>query len=85
MMCRVSSGVIPPDRPSFDRDIRPLFRDSDVQEMLFVFDLASYDDVVEHGESIHDRLAEGSMPCDQEWPAGDVDLFRRWIDTGASP
>jgi hypothetical protein len=73
----VSAGA-----PSFERDIRPLFRDEDVDAMEFAFDLRSYDDVRENGEEIHERLADGSMPCDSEWPAADVERFRAWIDAG---
>jgi hypothetical protein len=70
------------DTPSFERDIRPLFRDEDVDAMEFAFDLRSHDDVRENAEEIHERLADGSMPCDREWPAADVDRFRAWIDAG---
>ena len=31
--------------PGFERDIRPLFRQEDVDAMSFAFDLASYEDV----------------------------------------
>ena len=67
---------------SFERDIRPLFRPTDVETMSFAFDLSSYDDVRDNAEAIYDRLADGSMPCDQEWPSRDVERFRRWIDDG---
>ena len=53
--------------------------------MEFVFDLRSYDDVRENAEEIYDRLADGSMPCDAEWPEERVQLFRSWIDSGMSP
>jgi hypothetical protein len=68
--------------PSFERDIRPLFRELDKEEMDYIFDLWSYDDVRAHAENILDRLADGSMPCDGEWPEEQIDLFRRWIDAG---
>ena len=68
---------------SFERDILPLFRAEDIESMSFAFDLASYDDVREHAEEIHARLADGSMPCDAPWPAEQVDLFHDWIDAGA--
>ena len=68
--------------PSFERDIRPLFRDEDVDAMEFAFDLRSYDDVRENAEDIHERLADGSMPCDAEWAPADVERFRAWIDAG---
>lgn len=68
--------------PSFERDIRPLFRELDREEMDYIFDLWSYDDVRAHAENILDRLSDGSMPCDGEWPEEQIDLFRRWIDAG---
>jgi hypothetical protein len=66
----------------FERDIRPLFRDGDVQAMSGAFNLASYDDVRANVEAIYGRLADGSMPCDGAWPADRVQLFRDWIDAG---
>ena len=71
--------------PGFERDIRPLFREGDVESMSFAFDLASYEDVHANAEAIYDRLADGSMPCDARWPAEQVDRFRQWIDAGSSP
>jgi hypothetical protein len=73
------------DAPSFAQDIRPLFRDSDVETMSFAFDLASYDDVREHGQDIYEHVAEGSMPCDEPWPPEDVERFKAWIDSGSPP
>jgi hypothetical protein len=67
---------------SFDRDIRPLFRDDDVESMEFAFDLRSYDDVSAHADEIYERLSDGSMPCDGEWPEDQVRRFRDWIDAG---
>jgi len=68
--------------PSFEREIRPPFRPTDIGSMSFAFDLASYDDVRQHAEDIYGRLADGSMPCDAPWPSEDVARFRRWIDGG---
>jgi hypothetical protein len=73
------------DAPSFERDIKPLFRDEDVESMDFAFDLRSYDDVRANAAEIHERLADGSMPCDGEWPADQVERFRAWIDAGLAP
>jgi hypothetical protein len=53
--------------------------------MSFAFDLSSYQDVRGSAEAIYRRLAEGSMPCDGEWPAEHVQRFRTWIDTGCAP
>jgi hypothetical protein len=70
---------------SFARDIRPLFRDRDVQSMQSSFDLASYEDVTANAEAIYGVLAAGQMPCDGAWADEDVQRFRSWLDTGALP
>jgi hypothetical protein len=67
---------------SFERDIRPLFREMDVESMSGHFDLSSYEDVSENAEAIHERLADGSMPCDGAWPAEDVERFAQWMAAG---
>jgi hypothetical protein len=69
---------------SFERDVRPLFRERDRGAMLGVakFDLWARDDVAEHSQAILQRLENGSMPCDQAWPDEHVALFRRWVDAG---
>jgi len=69
----------------FEKDIKPLFRERDRGSMRRSFDLWSYTDVVENGQAIEERLADGSMPCDGTWPAEQVDLFRRWLNGGAAP
>ena len=71
--------------PGFIRDILPLFRDDDIDSMSFAFDLTSYEDVRDNAELIHERLVDGSMPCDSEWPEEDVERFRAWIDGGTAP
>lgn len=70
---------------TYARDIRPLFRERDVSSMSSAFDLASYDDVRTNAESIYERLADGTMPCDGAWPTEDVQRFRKWIDDGFAP
>lgn len=69
----------------FEHDIKPLFRPEDQESMAWAFDLSSYDEVRDYAVTILDRLREGSMPCDGEWPAEDVDRFERWIETGMGP
>ncbi len=73
------------ERPTFERDIRPLFRPDDVDAMSFAFDLASYEDVRANADEIYERLADGSMPCDTRWPDEQVQRFRDWIDAGSPP
>ena len=53
--------------------------------MDFSFDLRSYDDVRENAAEIYERVADGSMPCDAEWPEEQIALLRSWIDAGMSP
>jgi hypothetical protein len=71
-------------QPGFEADIRPLFRETDRDSMRRAFDLWAYADVVEHGQAIAERLADGTMPCDGAWPSEKVDLFRRWLDEGSA-
>jgi hypothetical protein len=66
----------------FESEIRPLFREKDVQSMSAKFDLSSYDDVKASAQSILAALSNGSMPCDGRWPADRVALFREWVDAG---
>ena len=68
--------------PSYARDIRPLFRESDRDSMVFAFDLWDYQDVCTYAEDILERLTEGSMPCDGEWPEEQIIQFRRWVEAG---
>jgi hypothetical protein len=72
------------ERLSFERDVRPLFRERDRGSMLDVanFDLWARHDVAEHSQAILERLENGSMPCDQPWPDERVAVFRRWVEAG---
>jgi hypothetical protein len=72
------------ERLSFERDVRPLFRERDRGSMLRIanFDLWARDDVADHSQAILERLENGSMPCDQSWPEEQVALFRRWVESG---
>jgi hypothetical protein len=70
---------------TYAQDIRPLFRDRDINSMSFAFDLSSYDDVRANAEAIHGKLAAGTMPCDGAWPAENVERFRTWMDNGTPP
>ena len=74
-----------PSVVSYAKDIKPLFREKDVNSMRKVFDLASYDDVRANAEAILGRLTGGSMPCDGAWPTERVEMFRNWMDGGYNP
>ena len=68
--------------PSFETDVKPLFRERDRQSMAFAFDLGSHQDVSDYADVILERLEDGTMPCDGAWHAAQVELFRRWIQGG---
>ena len=71
---------------SFEKEIQPLFRQFDIDAMVpFGFNLASYEDVKAHAQLIYDRLADGSMPCDEPWADEQVAKFKRWMDEGMQP
>lgn len=67
---------------SFERDIKPLFRERDRGSMKFFIDLWSYDDVARESDAILDRLRDGSMPCDGAWDDERISLFQTWVDQG---
>ena len=72
---------------SFAQDIRPLFRDTDIEIMKDIagFDLSNYDDVRAEASSTYDRLSDGSMPCDTVWPDEQIARFKQWMDSGMAP
>jgi hypothetical protein len=67
---------------SFEGDIRPLFREKDRQRMEWAFDLWRYEDVKGNSEGILERLEAGDMPCDEAWPAEQIEKFRSWVQGG---
>src|SRR5439155_12062190 len=71
--------------PSFEEDVRPLFREKDRQRMEWAFDLWRYEDVKQNAEAILERVQDGDMPCDEEWPAEQIATFRSWLETGMAP
>ena len=70
------------EAPSFERDIRPLFRSVDQESMEWAFDLWKYQDVRDNAELIMGRLDMRSMPCDIDWTEERLALFRRWMEAG---
>jgi hypothetical protein len=67
---------------SFERDIRPMFREKDRQRMEWAFDLWRYEDVRDNAVSIQERLEDGDMPCDGSWPPDQIEKFRLWVQGG---
>jgi len=75
----------PGETVSFGAHIKPLFRDRDRKSMSFAFDLWSRADVQAHAADVLERLRNGTMPCDGAWPAGQVEVFQRWTESGFQP
>ena len=67
---------------SFAQDIRPMFREEDIQEMMEEFNLSKYEDVRARAADIYERVSDGSMPCDDTWSAEKVARFKQWMDEG---
>ncbi len=72
---------------SFARDIRPLFRDLDIEEMKYNrdFDLSNYEDVKRYYIDIGMQLEAKTMPCDEPWTDDKIALFAKWIEGGMLP
>ena len=50
-------------KTSFEKDIRPMFTDTDVDHMkAFDLDLSSRDDVQKHAAEIYETVTGGTMP-----------------------
>jgi hypothetical protein len=76
---------------SYASDIRPLFTQSDIENMAFFCDLANYEDVKTYAEDILDRLKGTSgpvMPPESSggpWPIDNINKFAKWITDGCQP
>jgi hypothetical protein len=68
--------------PSFEQDIKPMFRAKDRDSMMAAFDLFAYADVAANADAIVGSLRSGKMPCDGAWPAAQIDKLQEWIDAG---
>jgi hypothetical protein len=68
--------------PVFELHIRPMFRATDREHMVFAFDLWDYDAVVAHADEILARLESDMPPAATGglWPPEWIELFRRWKD-----
>ena len=74
--------------PSFEDDIKPLFRDKDRARMEWAFDLWSYDDVKANASDIYAAVKAGKMPPKRDggpWPPDKVAKFKQWMDDGSLP
>jgi hypothetical protein len=70
---------------SFAADIRPLFRNEDIdcmKSMGIDLDDPVWMCVPANAQDVYRTVADGSMPPDEPWPADRVALFRSWMDAG---
>jgi hypothetical protein len=68
---------------SFANDIRPLFRQGDIECMKdFGFDLSKLSDVRMNAAHIYERLEDKSMPEDGPWSDANIAKFKQWMDDG---
>jgi hypothetical protein len=70
---------------SFATDIRPLFRDEDIECMKpsgIDLDDPAWMCVPANAQSVYSEVSAGTMPPDEAWPADRVSLFKKWMDAG---
>ena len=72
------------DRVGYESDIRPLFREFDVEilQRLDGIDLDDVESVRVRGEELRERLHKGSLPYDACWSDDLINLFDCWLDGG---
>jgi hypothetical protein len=70
---------------SYDKDIKPLFTQTDRDHMDFMFDLWSYKDVKSNADDIYDSISAGRMPPNAPWPPDKTALFKQWMTDGYQP
>ena len=78
---------------SFQKDIRPLFTQRDVDGMRKGFNLESYEEVKSHAAAIYDRIrgiGGAVMPPppprgEGPWPQSRIELFAKWMADGFPP
>jgi hypothetical protein len=74
---------------SFARDIRPMFREVDVQHMRgmgVMLDDHAFMSERSHAESVLGTLTNKKMPPGGPfWEEAQLDLLRQWIDAGCPP
>jgi hypothetical protein len=70
---------------NYATDIRPLFREEDIDcmgSMGIELGNAAWMCVPANAQEVYRVVADGSMPPDEPWPADRVALFKQWMDAG---
>jgi hypothetical protein len=78
---------MPDDALSFEKDIRPMFTDTDVEHMKPLgIDLSDRAAVEENAEAIYGTVSEGTMPPrssgETRWSPEMCERFKRWMSQG---
>jgi hypothetical protein len=70
---------------SYAKDIRPLFRDGDINCMSGAgvkLDDPAWMRVAANAQAVYEVVSNGSMPPDAPWPKDKVQTLKQWIDDG---
>ena len=70
---------------SFVTEIRPLFREGDIQCMEpagVMLNDAAWMCIPANARSVYDQVSTGAMPPDKPWPPDRISLFKKWMDDG---
>jgi hypothetical protein len=70
---------------NFGKDIRPLFRDEDIEcmkPMGIDLDDPAWMCIAANAQLVYGTLSDGTMPPDEPWTADRVSLFKTWMDAG---
>ena len=70
---------------SFAADIRPLFRDGDLECMKpdgVLLDDVTWMSVPANAQRVLHAVSSGTMPPDEPWPKERVALLQQWIAAG---
>jgi hypothetical protein len=70
---------------SYANDIRPLFRNGDIQCMApmgVLLDDPTWMCVQVNAQTVYGQVSTGSMPPDAPWSQDRITLFKNWMDEG---
>jgi hypothetical protein len=74
---------------SFEKDIRPMFTQMDVDHMAAMMDLSNRDSVLENADAIYSTVSSGAMPPsnsgEPRWTPEMCEKFRTWKEEGGNP
>lgn len=73
---------------SFDKDIRPLFTQTDIDHMEpFGVELNNFEYMSDksNADAVYEVLSAKTMPPNDPWPDDKVKVFKAWIDGGCKP